>query len=283
MKKNDINDIQVFLNQVGEYNLLTEQEEKELFDKYKETKEKSLKDEIVNKNLKLVISIAKKYKGTGLSFMDLIQEGVFGLLTAVDKFDISLGFKFSTYATYWIKQSITKAIIEKSKAIRLPAHINNRLSKIKQAQRALAVELGCEPTIEQIAKEVKIDEKEVKDILEMSVSALSLDTPIGDSEDDDTIADFIADKHFESPAAALNKKDLKEQLLKVMDSLEPREKEVLIKRYGLLNEEPMTLENVGKDMNLSRERIRQIEEKALRKMRNPIRSEQLKIYLADIL
>lgn len=283
MKKNDINDIQVFLNQVGEYNLLTEQEEKELFDKYKETKEKSLKDEIVNKNLKLVISIAKKYKGTGLSFMDLIQEGVFGLLTAVDKFDISLGFKFSTYATYWIKQSITKAIIEKSKAIRLPAHINNRLSKIKQAQRTLAVELGCEPTIEQIAKEVKMDEKEVKDILEMSVSALSLDTPIGDSEDDDTIADFIADKHFESPAAALNKKDLKEQLLKVMDSLEPREKEVLIKRYGLLNEEPMTLENVGKDMNLSRERIRQIEEKALRKMRNPIRSEQLKIYLADIL
>lgn len=278
--KTNINDIQTFLKQVGQYELLTEEEEKDLFTKYKNGNSQ-LKEELINRNLKLVIAIAKKYKGTNLSFMDLVQEGTFGLIAAVDKFDINLGFKFSTYATYWIKQAISKAIVNKNRAIRLPAHINNKLSKIKQVQRELSLELNHEPTEKQIADKLNISEQEVKNLLDMDLTSLSLDAPVGD-EDDGTIGDFIEDVKFESPTSALMKNDLKEQLLKTMDSLDIREKEVLIKRYGLIDNEPMTLEEVGKEMGLSRERIRQIEEKALRKMRNPIRSEQLKIYMADL-
>ena len=242
--------------------------------------QKNNNQEIINKNLKLVVAIVKKYRGTKLNFMDLVQEGTFGLIAAVDKFDVNLGFKFSTYATYWIRQAISKAIVNKGRIIRLPAHINNKLSKLKQIQRDLALELRCEPTEAQIAEKMNITEQEVKDLLDMDLNALSLDAPVND-EDEGTIGDFIEDTHFESPSAIAAKNDLKEQLLKVMDSLEDREKEVLIKRYGLIDDEPMTLEEVGKSMSLSRERIRQIEEKALRKMRNPIRSEQLKIYMAD--
>lgn len=280
MRLNEINDIQTYLKQIGQYELLTESQEKDLFTRYKNG-EIELKDELINRNLKLVVAIAKKYRGTGLSFMDLVQEGTFGLISAVDKFDVGLGFKFSTYATYWIKQAISKAIVNKSRAIRLPAHISNKLSKIKQAQRDLALEFNCEPTEKQIAEKLQMTEQEVKELLDMDLTALSLDAPVGD-EDDGVIGDFIEDVKFESPTSAVAKADLKEQLLKVMDSLDPREKEVLIKRYGLLDEEPMTLEEVGKSMNLSRERIRQIEEKALRKMRNPIRSEQLKVYMAEL-
>lgn len=279
MRVNEINDIQTYLKQIGQYELLTPEQEKELFTRLKDG-DTSAKEEIIQKNLKLVVAIAKKYKGTHLSFMDLVQEGTFGLIAAVDKFDISLGFKFSTYATYWIRQAISKAIVNKGRIIRLPAHINNKLSKVKQTSRALALELRQEPTEAQIAERMGITEQEVKDLLDMDLSALSLDAPVGD-DDDGTIGDFIEDTRFESPVAAAAKKDLKDQLYKVMDSLEEREKEVLIKRYGLENDNPMTLEEVGKSMNLSRERIRQIEEKALRKMRNPIRSEQLKIYMAD--
>lgn len=279
MKLNTINDVQTYLKQIGEYELLTDEQEKELF-KRLAAGEENIKEEIINRNLKLVVAIAKKYKGCGLQFMDLIQEGAFGLMAAVDKFNVDLGYKFSTYATYWIRQAITKAIINKSRAIRLPAHMNDRLSKVKQTERALAIELNREPTIEEIANRLQLEPQEVKDIFDMSQMLISLDAPIGD-EDDGTIGEFIEDTHFVSPTAAMAQKDLKEQLLKVMDSLEEREKEVLIKRYGILTEEPMTLEEVGKEMGLSRERIRQIEEKALRKMRNPIRSEQLKIYMAD--
>ena len=280
MKIREINDIQTYLKQIGDYELLSPQEEQELFKKLKDGDD-TVKEELINRNLKLVVAIAKKYRGTNLNFMDLVQEGSFGLISAVEKFDVDLGYKFSTYATYWIRQAISKAIINKNRSVRLPAHINNKLSKIKQAERELALELNCEPTNLQIANKLGITEQEVKDLLEMNLMALSLDTPIGEDEDD-VIGDLIEDTKFESPTSAMAKKDLKEQLLKVMDSLEPREKEVLIKRYGLLTEEPMTLEEVGKSMNLSRERIRQIEEKALRKMRNPIRSEQLKIYIADL-
>jgi len=277
---NEINGLQEYLKTIGEFEVLTPEQEKIMFEDLKKGKE-GVRAEIINRNLKLVVAIAKKYKGwSGLTFTDLIQEGSFWLMASVDKFDCSLGYKFSTYATYWVKQAITKAIINKGRAIRLPAHINDRVYKINKLQKQLSLELDREPTNEEIAERLHITPEDVKDALDISMTAISLDTPIGDDEED-CIIDFVADTKFESPTSALAKQDLKEQLLKVMDSLDPREKTVLIKRYGLESEEPMTLEEIGAEMNLSRERIRQIEEKALRKMRNPIRSEQLKIYMAD--
>lgn len=281
MTMNNINDIQTYLKQIGEYELLTPEQEKDLFTKYQENKDDKIKEEIVDRNLKLVVAIAKKYKGLGLQFMDLIQEGSFGLIAAVDKFDINLGYKFSTYATYWVKQAIVKAIINKGKIIRLPAHINNRLCKIRQVQKEISLETGKEATDAQVAEKMGLTEMEVKELLEIGQYTISLDTPI-DDEENSTMLDFIEDKKFESPTSALAKKDLHNQLIKVMDTLEEREKEVLIKRYGLITDCPMTLEEVGKDLGLSRERIRQIEEKALRKLRNPIRSEKLKIYMAEL-
>ena len=204
MRVNEINDIQTYLKQIGQYELLTPEEEKNLFTELKNGNV-AAKEEIIQKNLKLVVAIAKKYKGIHLSFMDLVQEGTFGLITAVDKFNIDLGFKFSTYATYWIKQAISKAIVNKGRIIRLPAHINNKLSKLKQTQRALALELKHEPTEAQIADRLGITEEEVKSLLDMDLSALSLDAPVGD-EEDGTIGDFIEDTHFESPVAIAAKK-----------------------------------------------------------------------------
>lgn len=279
--KEAINGLQAYLRSIGNYELLDAETELELFKKYKEENDIAAKEQLINSNLKLVVYVAKKYKGTDLGLLDLIQEGNFGLIAAIDKFDYTLGYKFSTYATYWIKQAISRAIVNKNRPIRLPAHIVEKYNKIKKAEKDLLQEKQIGVSVEAIAAHLQWEVQEVQDIYDKVQTCVSLDTPIGD-DGEDTLGDFIEDSHFESPSAAAVKKDLKHSLMKVMDSLEEREKKVLIYRYGLEDEEPKTLEEIGVLFNLSRERIRQIEEKALRKLRNPIRSEQLKIYLADL-
>lgn len=276
-----VNGLQVFLNQLGGYDLYTPEQEQEAFARLKNG-EAGVRDEIILRNLKLVVSIAKKYQGwSELNLTDLIQEGTFGLMTAVDKFDYTLGYKFSTYAVYWIKQSILQGIFSKSKAIRLPSYIINKINKLKKVEQQIQEREKRIPTIEEIAKEAGVTVQEVQDLYEYNNAVISLDSPIGDEEDDGTIGDFIEDNKFESPNAAVNKMDLKNQILKTLDSLDKREKEVIIKRFGLEDDMPETLEEIGQEMHLSRERIRQIEAKALRKLRNPIRSQKLKEYIAE--
>jgi len=280
-KVNEVNGLQEYLKTIGQYNTYTLEEEQKAFQSLA-AGDPLAREDITNHNLKLVVAIAKKYKGkSALSFVDLIQEGSLGLMAAIDKFDYTLGYKFSTYATYWIKQAIVRAIVDKGRAIRLPAHINDKLLKVKKVERELTSELGYSPSNEEIGNKLDISAQEVQDIYDMSMNTLSLDTPVSDDEEV-VMSDMIEDTHFTSPTENVAQIDLKEQIMKVLDSLEPREKEVIIRRYGLIDDEPLTLEEVGDLLGLSRERIRQIEEKALRKLRNPIRSSQLKAYMAEM-
>ena len=273
--------VRMYLKEIGKIPLLNAQEEQALAQKITEGSEEEIteaKRKLAEANLRLVVSIAKRYLGRGLQFLDLIQEGNLGLLKAVDKFDYTKGFKFSTYATWWIRQSITRAIADSARTIRIPVHMVETINRLVRAQRQMLQELGREPTPEELAERLNTPVARVRDIMQISQEPVSFETPIGE-EEDSHLGDFIQDDSSQIPVDAATEKLLHDQLMNVINQLSEREQKVLQLRFGLLDGKPRTLEEVGKEFNVTRERIRQIEAKALRKLRHPSRSRQLKDYL----
>ena len=273
-----INDpVKMYLKEIGKVQLLGDRE----LELAKRTKEGDVeaKNELISANLRLVVSIAKHFLGRGLSFLDLIQEGNIGLIKAVEKFDYTKGFKFSTYATWWIKQAITRAIADQARTIRIPVHMVETINKMTRISRQLTQELGREPTAEEIAEKMEgdITPERVRQIQRINLEPVSLETPIGE-EDDSHLGDFIEDKEVITPNEYASNELLKNELQEILKELTPREAKVLQLRYGLDNNRPHTLEEVGKEFNVTRERIRQIEAKALRKLRHPSRSKKLGDY-----
>lgn len=269
--------VRMYLKEIGKVPLLTAEEENELARRMEEGDE-SAKKRLAEANLRLVVSIAKRYVGRGMLFLDLIQEGNLGLIKAVEKFDYRKGFKFSTYATWWIRQAITRAIADQARTIRIPVHMVETINKLTRVQRQLLQELGREPTPEEIAEVMNISVDRVREIQKISQEPVSLETPIGE-EEDSHLGDFIQDDNVPIPADAAAFSLLKEQLTEVLGTLTEREQKVLRLRFGLDDGRARTLEEVGKEFNVTRERIRQIEAKALRKLRHPSRSRKLKDYL----
>ncbi len=273
--------VKMYLKDIGTVPLLTPDEEVELAKLMtSENQEESAyaRNRLSEANLRLVVSIAKRYVGRGMQFLDLIQEGNLGLIKAVEKFDYTKGFKFSTYATWWIRQSITRAIADQARTIRIPVHMVETINKTSRVARQLLQELGREPSTAEIAAVMGLTEEKVAEIQKIAQDPVSLETPIGD-EEDSHLGDFIEDANATSPSDAAESKMLREQLIQVLNTLTPRENEVLRKRYGLDDNRPKTLEEVGREFNVTRERIRQIEAKALRKLRHPNRTKKLKDYL----
>ena len=269
--------VRMYLKEIGQVALLDADKELELAAKMMEGDEVA-KNMIVQANLRLVVSIAKKHVGKGMAFLDLIQEGNLGLMKAVDKFDCSKGFKFSTYATWWIRQAITRAIADQARTVRIPVHMVETIHKVSRISRNLLQELGREPTPEEIAEAIGMTPEKVRDTMKYALEPVSLETPIGE-EEDSHLGDFIPDEDSPAPADAASYTLLKEQLNEVLSTLTKRECQVLKLRFGLIDGKTRTLEEVGKEFEITRERIRQIEAKALRKLRHPSRSKKLRDYL----
>ena len=276
----NINDpVRMYLKEIGRISLLSPEEELELSEKVAAGDEEA-KNKLAESNLRLVVSIAKRYVGRGLLFLDLIQEGNIGLMKAVDKFDCDKGYKFSTYATWWIRQAITRALADQARTIRVPVHMVETINKMSRIQRQLTLELNREPSEEELAKKMGISIDKVREVIKISQEPVSLETPIGE-EDDSHLGDFIKDESSMSPEEYATNEILKEEIKSVLMTLQVREQEVLELRFGLIDGTCHTLEEVGKKFNVTRERIRQIEAKALRKLRHPSRAKKLKDFLSD--
>ncbi len=269
--------VRMYLKEIGRVPLLSADDEKHYATLMKNGDENA-KNKIVEANLRLVVSIAKKHVGKGMAFLDLIQEGNLGLMKAVEKFDSDKGYKFSTYATWWIRQAITRAIADQARTVRIPVHMVETIHKVSRVSRQLLQELGREPTPEEIAEKIDMTPEKVRDTMKYALEPVSLETPIGE-EEDSHLGDFIPDEDSPAPAEAASYTLLKEQLNEVLKTLTPREEEVLRLRFGLDDGRTRTLEEVGEKFDITRERIRQIEAKALRKLRHPSRSKKLKAYL----
>ena len=276
----NINDpVRMYLKEIGRISLLTPQEEMDLSIRVANDDEEAKKI-LAESNLRLVVSIAKRYVGRGLLFLDLIQEGNIGLMKAVEKFDYGKGYKFSTYATWWIRQAITRALADQARTIRVPVHMVETINKMARIQRQLTLELNREPTEQELAKKMGINVEKVREVMKISQEPVSLETPIGE-EDDSHLGDFLKDESSLSPEEYTENEILKEEIMEVLMSLQPREQEVLELRFGLQDGTCHTLEEVGKRFNVTRERIRQIEAKALRKLRHPSRAKKLKDFMGE--
>ncbi len=269
--------VRMYLKEIGQFPLLTAEEELDLAIKKSQGDEEA-KNRLIEANLRLVVSIAKRYTGRGLGFLDLVQEGNLGLMKGVEKFDYTKGYKLSTYATWWIRQSVTRALADQARTIRVPVHMVETINKLTKTQRKLTLELGYEPSIAELAEAMEISQERVMEIMQIAREPASLETPIGE-EDDSNLGDFVADYNGVTPEENIEAVMLREQIYSILDDLKDREKQVIMRRFGLGDNHPRTLEEVGREFDVTRERIRQIEAKAIRKLRNPVRSRKIKDFL----
>ena len=270
--------VRMYLKEIGTVPLLTANEELELA-KRKQDGDEYAKQRLIEANLRLVVSIAKRYTGRGMSFLDLVQEGNLGLIKGVEKFDYTKGFKLSTYATWWIRQSVTRALADQARTIRVPVHMVETINKMSKMQRKLTLELGYEPSVTELANALDMTEEKVMEIMQIAREPASLETPIGE-EDDSNLGDFVADANVLTPEGNVESVMLREHIDTLLGDLKERERQVIVLRFGLEDGHPRTLEEVGKEFKVTRERIRQIEAKALRKLRNPVRSKRIRDFLS---
>ena len=269
--------VRMYLKEIGTMPLLTADEEMELAMRKAEG-DVAAKDRLIEANLRLVVSIAKRYTGRGMSFLDLVQEGNLGLIKGVEKFDYTKGYKLSTYATWWIRQSVTRALADQARTIRVPVHMVETINKMSKMQRKLTLELGYEPSVTELSDALEMSEDKVMEIMQIAREPASLETPIGE-EDDSNLGDFVADTNVVTPEGNVESVMLREHIDTLLGDLKERERQVIVLRFGLEDGHPRTLEEVGKEFNVTRERIRQIEAKALRKLRNPVRSKRIRDFL----
>ncbi|MBQ6680162.1 MAG: RNA polymerase sigma factor RpoD [Lachnospiraceae bacterium] len=269
--------VRMYLKEIGMVPLLSAEEETRLAE-LKSQGDEAAKQRLIEANLRLVVSIAKRYTGRGMNFLDLVQEGNLGLIKGVEKFDYTKGYKLSTYATWWIRQSVTRALADQARTIRVPVHMVETINKMSKMQRKLTLELGYEPSVSELANALELPESKVMEIMQIAREPASLETPIGE-EDDSNLGDFVADTNTVTPELNVENVMLREEIDALLADLKERERQVIILRFGLADGHPRTLEEVGKEFNVTRERIRQIEAKALRKLRNPVRSKRIRDFL----